>query len=87
MLNHWRIFQLKVVDPILQDAPHPSLREICERFGIAGEQQASNMLVTVKRRFQNVLRRRVRNLVRSDCDAEEEFREILAFLSGGSAGS
>jgi hypothetical protein len=86
MLNHWKVFQLKVVAPILQDAPDPSMREICERCGIAGEQQASNMLVTVKRRFQNVLRRRVRSLARSDSEAEEEFREIFVFLSGCSAG-
>jgi hypothetical protein len=86
MLNHWRVFQLKVLAPTLQNACDPSMKQICERCGIASETQTSNMLITVKRRFRNILRRRLRNLVHSDSEAEAEFREIFAFLSGGSAG-
>jgi RNA polymerase sigma-70 factor (ECF subfamily) len=85
MLNHWRVFQLKVLAPTLQNTPDPSMKEICERCGVASEQQVANMLITVKRRFQKVLRRRIRNLARSDSEADAEFKEIFAFLSGGSA--
>jgi hypothetical protein len=44
------------------------------------------MIVTVKRRFREVLRRRLRDLVGSDSQAETEFQEILRFLSEKGAG-
>jgi len=81
MLNHWRVFQLKVLAPTLQNAQDLSMKEICERCGAASEQQAANMLVTVKRRFRSVLKRRLRSLVRSDAEADAEFKEIFSFLS------
>jgi RNA polymerase sigma-70 factor (ECF subfamily) len=86
MAKHWEIFQLKILAPILQNAQDLSMKQICERCGVATEVQAANMLITVKRRFRNVLRRRLRNLVRSDSEAEAEFEEIFRFLSEGGAG-
>lgn len=86
MLKHWKVFQLKVLAPTLQNAQDLSMKQICERCDVATEEQASNMLITVKRRFRSVLRRLLRNLVRSDSEADTEFREILRFLSGDSAG-
>lgn len=86
MLNHWKVFQLKVLAPILQNAQDMSMKQICERCGVATEEQAANMLITVKRRFRSVLRRLLRNLVRSDSEAEAEFKELFRFLSSHSAG-
>jgi DNA-directed RNA polymerase specialized sigma24 family protein len=85
MTRHWDIFHLKVLAPILEDVENLSMRSICQRCGVATEGQAANMLITVKRRFVSVLRRRLRDLVRSDAEAEAEFQEILRFLSGGGA--
>jgi RNA polymerase sigma-70 factor (ECF subfamily) len=81
MLKHWRIFQLKILAPTLQNSQNLSMKEICDRCSVAGEQQAANMLITVKRRFRSVLKRRLRNLVRSDEEANAEFRDIFSFLS------
>ena len=86
MLNHWRVFQLKVLAPTLQNEHDLSMKQICERCGVASVEKAANMLITVKRRFRSILRRYVRNLVRSDTEAEAEFREIFGFLSETSAG-
>lgn len=86
MLNHWRIFQLKVLAPTLQNAQDLSMKQICERCDVASVEQAANMLITVKRRFRSILRRYLRNLVRSDSEAEAEFREVFGFLSKGRAG-
>jgi RNA polymerase sigma-70 factor (ECF subfamily) len=83
MATHWDVFQLKVLAPILQNAQSLSMRQICERCGVATEVQGANMLIVVKRRFQAVLRRRLRNLVRSDSETEAEFKELFQFLSGG----
>ena len=83
--THWKIFEDRVVQPILQGSEPPSLSDVCRKHDIKDEKKASNMLVTVKRRFRSILRRRLRNLVRSDSEAEAEFREIFGFLSGSSA--
>ncbi|OHB78784.1 MAG: hypothetical protein A2Z25_13255 [Planctomycetes bacterium RBG_16_55_9] len=82
MLKHWEVFHLKVLTPTLQNVQEPSMKQVCERCGVATEEQAANMLLTVKRRFRSVLKRRLRNLVRSDAEAEAEFKEIFSFLSG-----
>ena len=81
MAKHWQVFHSKVLAPILEGNDDLSLKEICHRYGVESEARASNMLVTVKRCFKRTLKRRLRDLARSDSQAEAEFREILAFLS------
>ena len=44
------------------------------------------MNVTVKRRFQAALRRRVRQYVSSDVEVEQEIRDMMEVLSKGSRG-
>jgi DNA-directed RNA polymerase specialized sigma24 family protein len=83
--THWEVFRARVLDPIMAEEKAPPLPEVCAKYGVADPAQASNMIATVKRRFHTVLQRVLRDLSPSDGDAEEEFREILAFLSGYSA--
>jgi len=85
MATHWEVFQLKILAPIFENAEELSLRQICQRCGVTTEVQAGSMLITVKRRFCRVLKRRLRNLTCSDAEAEAEFQEIFRFLSGGGA--
>jgi RNA polymerase sigma-70 factor (ECF subfamily) len=84
--RHWRVFQAKVLTPILQDAEAPPLEEICKNCGVEDETKASNMIVTVKRRFQAVLRRNLRDLVPSEDEVDAEFHEILEIFSRQGAG-
>ena len=77
---HWKVFHDKVVAPTLEAVETPSLRELCARYAIADESKASNMIVTVKRRFQSALREQVRNTVASTNEIDDELREILSFL-------
>jgi DNA-directed RNA polymerase specialized sigma24 family protein len=79
MLNHWRVFELKILAPALDNAQDLSMRQISQRCGVDSEGRAANMLITVKRRFRSVLRRRLRDLALSDSEAEAELREISAF--------
>jgi len=79
--GHWRVFEARVLAPILRQADAPPLEEICRACGIEDEVKASNMVVTVKRRFQAVLRQRLRDLVPSEGEVELEFHEILRILS------
>jgi hypothetical protein len=77
---HWRVFRDRVLDPVMKGGQAPSMGEICARHGLADPARASNMVVTVKRRFRAALAERLRDSVMSDEEAEAEFREIRRFL-------
>jgi RNA polymerase sigma-70 factor (ECF subfamily) len=77
---HWQVFEDRVVRPILQGSESPSLSEVCQKHDIRDEKKASNMLVTVKRRFHAALKEYVRTTVASDNHVQEELTEILNFF-------
>ena len=83
---HWQVFREKVLDPIIQNTKAPSLAEICTKYGIESEDKASNLIITVKRRYRTVLKRCLRQFVQSDSEVEEEFNELINILSKSSAG-
>ena len=82
---HWHVFEAKVLDPIIHNTKAPSLAWICTKYGVDSEDKASNMIVTVKRRFRTALKRCLRQFVQSDSEVEEEFNELFRILSKGSA--
>jgi hypothetical protein len=77
---HWQVFEDRVVRPILQGSETPSLSELCRKHDIQDEKKASNMLITVKRRFHAVLKEHVRTTVASDKHIQAELEEILNFF-------
>ena len=77
---HWNVFQHRVLLPIMNRTDRPSLSEVCEKFGIRDDANASNMIVTVKRRFQAALRKHLRNSVMSDEQVNSEFQELRKFF-------
>ena len=83
---HWGVFWLKVVAPIMNNEEAPSYVDICGTYGIEDESKASNMVITVKRRFRAILKRHLRDLVQSDNEVEDELSEVFAILSRSSAG-
>jgi len=86
-VQHWEVFRRTVVAPALSGAEAPAMSRLCEELGIEGPGRASNMNVTVKRRFRSVLRARVRESVESDDEVEREIRDLMEILSRGRAGS
>jgi hypothetical protein len=80
METHLSIFSERVVQPMLNNAASPPLKDICEKYGIENEKKASNMIITVKRRFQNALKQYIRSTVASESQMAEELKEILKFL-------
>jgi len=78
---HWKLFQARMVAPIMQDAEPTPLEDLCAEYGIATKAAVSNMLVTVKRRFQAALWRHVRPFVDSDEEVEQEIRDLVEILS------
>jgi RNA polymerase sigma-70 factor (ECF subfamily) len=77
---HWELFHIRIVEPILTGAPAPPLSEICTRLGVEEARRASNMIVTVKRRFREMIRKSIRNTVISSDQVDEELDEIIRFL-------
>lgn len=80
MDTHWHIFRDRLLRPSLEGLEAPSLAQLCEKCGIESEAKASNMLGTVKRQFQTILTRQVRQTVLSGEAAEEELGEMFKFL-------
>jgi len=80
METHWALFKERVLEPILGgDEPVP-LVELCEKYGIKDTKKASNMMVTVKRRFNGELMEYVRSSVASEEQISEELEYLLKFL-------
>ncbi|MGE5297483.1 MAG: RNA polymerase sigma factor [Solirubrobacterales bacterium] len=75
--THWRVFQDHLLRPILEGTDPPLLRDLCREYGIDSEKTASNMVITVKRRFQRMLKKHLRSTVSTDAEADEELRDIL----------
>jgi RNA polymerase sigma-70 factor (ECF subfamily) len=61
----------------LENHQAPSLKEICAKYAIEDEVKASNMSITVKRRFQSALKNYIRSTVISENQTDEELKEIL----------
>ncbi len=80
METHWAIFKERVLEPILSAGEPVSLTQLCERHGIDDTKKASNMIVTVKRRFRSALLEYVRSTVVSEDLAHEEWEYLLRFL-------
>lgn len=77
---HWQVFQKKVLVPILDGTPVPSLSVICSELGIEQEAQASNMIKTVKRVFRTQMLKHLRQQVESESEVEEEFNDIMGLF-------
>jgi RNA polymerase sigma-70 factor (ECF subfamily) len=86
MLTHWALFSERVVQPILMDKAPPSLASICAAHGITETQIASNMIVTVKRRFRRLLIRNIRQTLLEEVRTSEELEELLQFFPKGAQG-
>lgn len=82
----WQVFRDRVLQPIMENTPAPSLAEVCQRHGIESPAQASNMIVTVNRRFRAALKRHIRRSVAQDGDVDAEFQELMNIFAAGSAG-
>ncbi|UCD51959.1 MAG: hypothetical protein JSW27_04840 [Phycisphaerales bacterium] len=81
---HWQLFHDRIVRPSLDNTDPPSLEAMCRKYHIADQKKASNMMITVKRRFKTILWEYVRNTVMTEEETDEELAEIMR-LFGKSA--
>jgi hypothetical protein len=83
METHWALFEAHVLRPILDGGPPSSLAGTCRGHGIDDLKRASNMIVTVKRRFRGALLEHIRGTVLAEDRAAEELDDLLRFLPAG----
>jgi len=81
MAIHWELFQERVLRPIMEDRTPPSLTELCAKHRIDEPMKASNMIFTVKRHLQAVLKRYVWQSVARDDEVSEEMAVLKHFLT------
>lgn len=77
---HWYLFRDRLLRPIIERIDPVSIKELRAKYGIEDSAKVSNMIVTIKRRFQTTLRQHLRDSVISDEHVEEEVEEIQRFF-------
>jgi RNA polymerase sigma-70 factor (ECF subfamily) len=77
---HWGIFCDRVLHPIMDRKVPPPLKEIAAKHGISDESKVSNMIITVKRRLQGVLKQHLRESVTSDEYIQGELEQMRQFF-------
>ena len=77
---HWAVFAAHVLRPIMENTAAPSLSELCAKLGVQEESTASNMIVTVKRKFRSQMLRSIRDEVTSDMEVEQELQDLMDSL-------
>jgi len=80
METHWFLFRDRLLQPSLKGLEAPPFSTLCEQYEIEDETKASNILGTVKRKFQSILTKHVRLTVLSGEVAETEMEEMFRFL-------
>ena len=85
MQLHWKVFQKKVVLPIIAGKPAPEMPEICKKYNLKSPQKASNMIVTVKRMFRRILESQLGKYAQDETGITDEFNQLFQILSRGGA--
>lgn len=77
---HWHVFEARVARPLLQGGVAPNLGLLVERFDLEDAAAASNMIVTVKRRFARLLREEIRATLGPGASREDVEDELAMLL-------
>ena len=77
---HWKIFEHRVVRPMLFNDPATEYTVLVEQLNLKDESQAANMMITVKRRFVRALYIEVGRTVIDPEQVEDELHALLRDL-------
>lgn len=77
----WKIFEYRLLRPLLNGEQTPNYATIVERFRLKSSIQAANLLVTAKRTFARMLRTTVKQYARDAEDIEDEIEDLKQLLS------
>lgn len=77
----WGVFELRLVNPILNGSEPVDYEQLVRRFRLGSPAQASNVLITSKRMYARVLRAVVAEYTGDAEETESELRELKAILA------
>jgi hypothetical protein len=77
----WGVFECRLLVPLYEQSEPLTYEEVCQRFGFASPEQASNALVTAKRKFQRTFERVAARYQHNGEEAEDILRELTGILS------
>ncbi|MGD0816083.1 MAG: hypothetical protein ABSA83_21025 [Verrucomicrobiota bacterium] len=77
----WQMFRIRLIDPVLNDAPQTPYDELIERFGIKSPTDASNLLLSGKRIFKLHLAKVIKEYAGQDAATAAEIQELERFVS------
>jgi RNA polymerase sigma-70 factor (ECF subfamily) len=76
---HYDIFARRIINPILNGSPEPSMADLGREHGLT-EKQAANHLLTAKRGYQRLLQDEIRLYAASESEVADEVRSIFRIL-------
>ena len=82
---HWLIFRRAMVDPIDTRERPPTYAQLSRELGLDGDRKASNMCITVRRRFEDALRRCLRPSVETDAQVNDEILHLMCVFARNAA--
>ena len=80
-MDLWRVFESRLVRPILEGTPPVDYRQLVESSGLKSPAHASNLLITAKRTFARTLRSVVAEYCRDEREMESEIQELREVLA------
>ncbi len=72
----WTIFELRVIAPLLDDAPVPDYNSLTQNLGLPNEKATMNLLVTAKRQFARTLRNQIQAYVTRNSDTDQQVKQL-----------
>ena len=76
----WEMFRIRLLEPLLHDAPQVPYDQLIESFGLKSPTDASNMLLSAKRIFKMHLTRVIKEYAEQDAATAEEIRVLEEFV-------
>jgi len=76
----WEMFRVRLLDPLLNDAPQPPYEQLIERFELRSPMDASNLLLSGKRIFKTHLSKVIQEYAGQDAATALEIEALEEFL-------
>jgi len=76
----WELFRLRLLEPVLNDAPPPPYEKLIEPFGLKSPTDASNTLLSAKRIFKTHLGKVIQEYAGQDVATAAEIQALENFL-------
>jgi len=77
----WGIFESRFVNPILEGTKPPNYESLVRRFGFESPSQASNALLTAKRRFKRAVEAVIKDYALGRQETGDELADLRAILA------